>query len=618
MKARAQASWPIRAASSKPGPDPKAAEQAQAAPDVEALSRNMMRFVEESGKAAVAYLKPLETGKSNPEFAEQVGDAVKTLGHIAERWLADPAKALEAQQTLSNGFLSLWSQTLRRLSGEDAPPVVPMEKSDKRFAAPEWQANPLFDFLRQAYSMTTRWANDVVEKTEGIDPYEKQKAEFYLRQISGALSPSNFLATNPELLRETLRQNGENLVRGMHMLAEDIEAGKGQIKIRQSDSSKLVLGIDMASTPGKVMFRDDLIELIQYAPSTETVYRRPLLIVPPWINKFYVLDLNKEKSFIRWCVAQGLTVFVVSWVNPDERHAQKGFEEYMREGILAALDAIELATGERDVTALGYCVGGTLLSVTLAWMAAKGDARISSTTLLTTQVDFRDAGDLKVFIDAERLKSLEAKMAEHGYLEGSSMATAFNMLRPNDLIWSYVVNNYLKGKEPMPFDLLSWNSDSTRMPAANHSFYMRNCYIENNLTRGEMELAGERLDLGKVRIPVYNLAAKEDHIAPARSVFTGAKFFGGEMRYVLSGSGHIAGVVNPADKPKYQYWTGPRPEGEFDDWVRAAQEHPGSWWVDWIAWIAAQAPEKVPARTPGDGKLTPICDAPGEYVQAKA
>jgi polyhydroxyalkanoate synthase len=340
--------------------------------------------------------------------------------------------------------------------------------------------------------------------------------------------------------------------------------------------------------------------------------------VPPWINKFYVLDLNPEKSFIRWAVSQGLTVFVISWVNPDERQAEKSFEDYMREGILTALDAVEFATGEREVTAIGYCVGGTLLAITLAYMAQVDDRRIASATLFTTQVDFTDPGDLKHFVDEERIRSIEATMSDTGYLEGARMASAFNMLRPNELIWSYVVNNYLKGKEPPAFDLLVWNSDSTRMPKANHSFYLRNCYLENNLSRGRLEIAGKTLDLGKVTIPIYNLAAREDHIAPARSVFNGAKLFGGEMRYVLAGSGHIAGVVNPMSKPKYQYWTGPQPSGTFEDWLKLATEHPGSWWADWIQWISTQAPERVASRIPGDGKLPALCDAPGEYVRVKA
>jgi polyhydroxyalkanoate synthase len=407
-------------------------------------------------------------------------------------------------------------------------------------------------------------------------------------------------------------------VRGMKMLAEDIERGKGELKLRQSDPERFEVGVNTANTPGKVIFRNDLIELIQYAPSTEEVLRRPLLIVPPWINKFYVLDLNPEKSFIRWAVSQGLTVFCISWVNPDERHAEKSFEHYMREGIFAALDAVEAATGERKVTTIGYCVGGTLLAVALAYMAAKGDDRIESATFFTTQVDFENAGDLKVFVDEEQVAAAEANMKARGYLEGSRMANAFNMLRPNDLIWPYVVNVYMKGKAPFPFDLLYWNSDSTRMPAANHAFYLRNCYLENKLTKGEMEVGGVRLDLGKVKIPIFNLAAREDHIAPAASVFVGSKAFGGPVDYVLAGSGHIAGVVNPVNKPKYQYWTGGKVQGTLEDWIAKAEEHPGTWWPYWFSWVEKQAPARVPARQPGAGKLKPLCDAPGTYVLAKA
>ena len=586
-------------------------------PNFEVLSVNMGKLVEKAGKAMTAYMRPLEQGKTNADMSEHVSDAVRTLGHVAEYWLADPARTLEAQTKLSTNFMALWANTMRKAAGEETQPVVPNDPSDKRFSHHEWRDNPFFDFLRQAYSISSNWADELVEKAD-VDAFTRQRAHFYVRQLAGALSPSNFVATNPEILRETLASSGENLVRGMDMFAEDVEAGGGSLRIRQSDTSKFKLGVDMASTPGKVIFRNDLIELIQYAPTTETVYKRPLLIVPPWINKFYVLDLNPEKSFIRWAVAQGLTVFVVSWVNPDERHADKGFDDYMREGIFASLDAIEAATGERQVSAIGYCVGGTLLSVTLAYMAAHGDNRIASATLFTTQVDFRDAGDLKVFVDEARIRAIEEKMQETGYLEGGKMASAFNMLRPNELIWSYFVNNYMKGKEPAPFDLLAWNSDSTRMPAANHSFYLRNCYLENTLTRGEMVVDGTKLDLKKVTIPIYNLAAREDHIAPARSVFTGSKYFGGPMRYVLAGSGHIAGVVNPAWKPKYQYWIGETPKGSFEDWVSKATEHKGSWWVDWIDWVTTLAPEKVAPRVPGDGKLTPICDAPGEYVTVKS
>ncbi len=411
--------------------------------------------------------------------------------------------------------------------------------------------------------LTSDWAENLVHNADDMEPHARDKARFYLKQVSAAFSPSNFVGTNPELLRATLAESGENLVRGLKMLAEDIEAGKGNVRIRQVDASAFQLGVNMANTPGKVIFRNDLIELIQYAPTTPQVYKRPLLIFPPWINKFYILDLNPEKSFIRWAVAQGLTVFVVSWVNPDARHADKDFDAYMREGILAALDCVEQATGEHKMTAIGYCVGGTLLAGTLGYMAAIGDDRIESVTFFTTQIDFTDAGDLKVFVDAEQLKQTEERMAEQGYLEGTAMAQAFNMLRPNDLIWSYYVNNYLKGKEPMPFDLLVWNADATRMPAANHMFYLRHCYFQNDLSNGRMVLGGKTIDLKKVTIPVYELAAKEDHIAPARSAFNGAKCLGGPVRYVMAGSGHIAGVVNPPSKAKYQYWTGGPVEGEL-------------------------------------------------------
>ncbi|MGL4976252.1 MAG: PHA/PHB synthase family protein [Bosea sp. (in: a-proteobacteria)] len=586
-------------------------------PDFDVLARNIGQFVEHAGKATAAYLKPLETGEARGGIADEVSDVVKTLGRVAEKWLNDPQKTVEAQTAIATGFFDLWGATLRRMNGEEAAPVAAPEPRDNRFADPEWSENPMFDFVKQAYLLTSRWAEDIVDKTQDIDDHQRGKAKFYVKQISGALSPSNFLATNPELLRETLKQNGENLVRGMKMLAEDIEIGKGELKIRQSDPRGFEVGVNVANTPGKVVFRNDLIELIQYAPTTETVLKRPLLIVPPWINKFYVLDLNAEKSFIRWCVAQGLTVFCVSWVNPDERHATKGFEEYMREGIMAALDGIEATTGERQATAIGYCVGGTMLGVTLAYMAATGDDRISSATFFTTQVDFTHAGELMVFVDEEQIASVEEQMAQRGYLEGSRMAGAFNMLRPNDLIWSYAVNNYLKGKTPQPFDLLYWNADSTRMPAANHSFYLRSCYLENRLAKGEMVLGGKKLDLSKVMIPIFNLAAKEDHIAPALSVFEGSKCFGGKVDYVLSGSGHIAGVVNPPAKVKYQYWTGGPVTGRFEDWAAAASETPGSWWPYWIKWIEAQGPERVPARQPG-GKLKPVCDAPGTYVKVKA
>ena len=587
-------------------------------PDVEALAHNIAQAIELGGKALAAYLVPRQSGEIKTTIADDIGEMVRSIGRVAEYYMAEPQRAFAAQTALTTQFVDLWAATLQRLQGETAEPISPPEPSDKRFADTAWRDNPYFDFIKQAYVLTTRWADDLVKHADELTPHDRDKAQFYLRQVTAALSPSNFVATNPELMRTTLAESGENLVRGLKMLAEDIQAGHGNLRIRQADTRAFKLGVNLAATPGKVVFRNELMELIQYEPTTAEVYKRPLLIVPPWINKFYILDLNPEKSFIRWATAQGLTVFVISWVNPDERHAGKDFDNYMREGILTALDCIEQATGEREVAAIGYCVGGTLLAATLAYMASVGDKRISSATFFATQIDFTDPGDLKVFVDAEQLKQVEERMAEHGYLEGSQMANAFNMLRPNDLIWSYYVNNYLKGKEPMAFDLLVWNSDSTRMPAANHNFYLRHCYLQNDLSNGRMVLSGKTLDLSKVTIPVYELATREDHIAPARSVFTGAKCFGGPVRYVMAGSGHIAGVVNPPGKPKYQYWSNGPPEGDFESWVAAAKETPGSWWPDWIAWLAAQAPKKTGARKPGGGKLKPLADAPGEYVRVKA
>jgi polyhydroxyalkanoate synthase len=617
--ARAAPPKPSRNTAPPPAPPTRPDSPSQyPAPDVEALAHNIAQAIELGGKALAAYMAPRQSGEIKTTVAADIGEMVRSIGRVAEYYMTDPQRAFAAQTALTKQFVDLWASTLQRLQGEQAPPVAAPDAADKRFADSAWRDNPYFDFIKQAYVLTTRWADDLVKHADELAPHDREKAQFYLRQVSAALSPSNFLATNPELLRTTLAESGENLVRGLKMLAEDIQAGHGELRIRQSDARAFKLGVNMAATPGKVVFRNALMELIQYEPATPQVYKRPLLIVPPWINKFYILDLNPEKSFIRWAVEQGLTVFVISWVNPDERHADKDFNSYMREGVLAALDCVEQATGEREVTAAGYCVGGTLVAATLAYMAAAGDRHITSATFLATQIDFADPGDLKVFVDAEQLKAVEERMAERGYLEGSAMANAFNMLRPNDLIWSYYVNNYLKGKEPMPFDLLVWNSDSTRMPAANHKFYLRHCYLQNDLSNGRMELSGRTLDLKKVTIPVYELATKEDHIAPARSAFTGAKSFGGPVRYVMAGSGHIAGVVNPPTKPKYQYWSGGPPEGKFEDWVAKAKETPGSWWPDWLAWLTAQAPEKVPARKPGEGKLKPLGDAPGEYVRVKS
>ena len=586
--------------------------------DIEQFSRNLARLVEEGGRALAAYLKPLEEGHEDNELADEITEVVKTLSEVAEYWLSDPQRTVELQTSLGKAYLDLWASAVKRLAGEPAAPAATPAEGDKRFSDPEWSQNQFFDFLKQAYLLTAQWADKLVADAADLSPHTKQKAEFYIRQITNALAPTNFVLTNPELLRETLTSNADNLVRGMHMLAEDIQRGGGHLKIRQSDSSMFEVGRNLAITPGKIIYQNELMQLIQYAPSTETVLKRPLLIVPPWINKFYVLDLTPEKSFIKWCLDQGATVFCISWVNPDERLAQKTFDDYVRQGPLAALDAIKDAIGEDKVHAIGYCVGGTLLAITLAAMAARGDERIASATLFASQVDFTYAGDLKVFVDEEQVSALEKRMAERGYLDSRSMATVFNLLRSNDLLWPYVINNYLKGKAPFPFDLLYWNSDATRMPAANHSFYLRNCYLDNKLAKGQMTIGNTPIDLKAVRIPIYNLATREDHIAPAKSVMFGSKFFGGDVRFVVAGSGHIAGVINPPQKNKYQYWTGPKPRSaDIEGWLTKAKEHPGSWWPDWLAWITKQSPTQAPARVLGAGALKSIEDAPGSYVKVR-
>jgi polyhydroxyalkanoate synthase subunit PhaC len=587
--------------------------------DPEAFATNLARAMENSGRALAAYLKPRENGEAKDKPPNELGELVKTFSAVAEYWLSDNNRSAELQAKIAKAYLDLWGSSVRRLAGEDAPPAIAPSPRDKRFADPEWKSNQFFDFVMQLYLLTTQWAQDLVHNAEGLDPHTRKKAEFYVQQITNALAPSNFVLTNPEVLRETLASNGDNLVRGMKMLAEDIEAGHGTLRIRQSDPSDLVVGVNMATTPGKVIFQNELMQLIQYTPTTENVLRTPLLIVPPWINKFYILDLKPEKSFIKWCVDQGVTVFVISWVNPDKSLGAKTWENYMKEGPLAAMDAIERITGEMKVHTMGYCVGGTLLATTLAWLAEKRRVRVTSATFMAAQVDFTHAGDLLVFVDEDQISAIERDMQATGVLEGSKMAMAFNMLRSNDLIWSYVVSNYLKGKLPSSFDLLHWNSDATRMPAANHSYYLRNCYLENRLSAGSMVLDNTLLDLSKIKVPIYNLATREDHIAPADSVLYGSQFFGGPVKYVLSGSGHIAGVVNPPSSGKYQYWTNDNiRDVTLADWLKGAQEHKGSWWPDWREWLQTNDPEEVPARAVGVAALPVIEEAPGSYVRVRA
>ena len=582
------------------------------------FARNLLRLIEDGGKFVAALME-----RANPQSAQctpapDLTDTTKTLADLGQAWMSDPAKLAQAQGELYQGYMELWNNTMRRMMGEQVVPVARPDSGDARFRDAEWSANPYFDYWKQMYLLTTRWAAQMLDETPNLDERTRHKADFLIRQVSASLSPTNFPVTNPEVLRETFATNGRNLVEGMQQLLSDVEKSGPLLKISQTDTSAFEVGRNLAVTPGKVIFQNDLFQLIQYTPTTESVYAVPILIVPPWINKFYILDLTQQKSFIRYAVSQGFTVFVVSWVNPDGRLKDKTFEDYMREGVLSATDATMRETGQPKVNVVGYCVGGTLLASTLAYLAARGHDPYASATFLTTQVDFTKAGDLKLFIDEEQLQIIADTMAEKGYLEGSRMASVFNMLRPKDLIWPYVINNYMMGRKPLPFDLLYWNQDSTRMPAANHNFYLREFYHENNLATGRLTLANTRLDVKKVTIPIFELAAREDHIAPAELVYIGAKMFGGPVEYVMAGSGHIAGVINPPDpkRTKYQYWTGTSNPATFAEWVKSASETPGSWWPHWVKWLTPKSGAMVPARVPGQ-RLGVIEDAPGSYVKIK-
>jgi polyhydroxyalkanoate synthase len=587
-------------------------------PDPVELSRAMASIAERSQRLVLDFVSRQQPNGNGVGMADplNVGQAFVDL---TTRMMADPARLVEAQFSLWQDYMQLWQSTARRMMGAESAPVIEPAADDRRFKDAAWSDNQLFDFIKQSYLLAARWTQSTVRKVDGLDDKTARKVDFYTRQFVDALAPSNFVLTNPEVLRTTIETGGENLVKGLQHLLDDLERGRGKLSIRMTDLDAFRLGENIAVTPGKVVFQTDLMQLIQYQPTTEKVQRRPLLIVPPWINKYYILDLREKNSFIRWAVAQGHTVFVVSWVNPDERLAAKGFEDYMKEGILAALSAIEQATGERKVNVIGYCLGGTLLASTLAYMAATGDDRVASATFFTTLVDFAEPGELGVFIDEEQLASLEERMNEKGYLDGAAMATTFNMLRANDLIWSFVVNNYLLGKDPFPFDLLYWNSDSTRMPAAMHSFYLRKMYQENLLVKpGGIALGGVPLDLRKVKVPTFILSTKEDHIAPWKSTYAATRLYSGPVRFVLAASGHIAGVVNPPATGKYGHWVGSKLPDDPEDWLAAAEERSGSWWPEWESWIAKHAGGEVAARQPGDGKLTPIENAPGSYVMARA
>ena len=589
--------------------------------DTREFARNMLTVGMKSQKLLVDFTARM-AARENPIALDPLNIS-GVMRSLAKAMSGDREAVVEAQTQWWNNFMTLWESTARKMLGGDADAVVEPAPGDRRFKADEWRQNEVFDFIKQSYLLTANAMQEMVGNLHGLDEKERSRVAFYTRQFADALAPTNFPLTNPDVLKATIASNGENLVKGLDNLLADIERGHGELSIRQT-SGDFTIGENVATAPGKVVFRNQIMELLQYSPITDEVHARPLLIFPPWINKYYIIDLRPENSFVRWLVSRGYTVFLVSWVNPGADMAGKGFEDYMQGGIFAALDAVEKATGVKDPNCVGYCIGGTLLAATLAYMAAKGDDRIHSATFWAAQTDFSEAGELSVFVDEAQLEALKNQMdSGGGVLPGSKMAGAFNMLRANDLIWSFVINNYLLGKQPMPFDLLYWNSDTTRMPEKLHLSYLRQCYKENALASGKMELAGVKLDLSKVKVPVYLQSAREDHIAPANSVFKSVNLFGGPVRFIIAGSGHIAGVINPPAAKKYQYWTNDsfaKKGGDktVDAWKKGSVEHPGSWWPDWDKWLSKLSGEKIHARQPGDGKLKVLGDAPGTYVKVKA
>lgn len=587
-------------------------------PDPIELSATYKDIALRSKRIAVDSLERLLERRVNGKDLTMTDEAgiTRVFLQVLAKLTLNPFRLAENQMMLWRDYMELWQSSTLRLMGVDPEPVITPDKTDRRFKDDAWEDYYVFDFIKQSYLIAARWLQTTVAGVEGLDEQTARKADFYTRQFVDALAPTNFVLTNPEALRETMQTGGQNLLKGLRNLLEDLERGDGQLNIRMTDLEAFEVGKNIAVTPGKVVFQNEMMQLLQYQPSTELVKKRPLMVVPPWINKFYIMDLRAKNSFIKWLVDQGHTVFVISWVNPTAEYADTDFDDYLRGGTLAALDAIEQATGEREVNALGYCLGGTLLYATLGYLSQVNDDRIQSTSLLTTLIDFSQPGELEVFLDDQQLTALERRMGERGYLEGSEMATSFNLLRANDLIWSFVINNYLLGKDPFPFDLLYWNSDSTRMPAKMHSFYLRNMYQKNLLREpGGISLNGQPIDLSKVKVPVYFLSAIEDHIAPWKSTYVGTQLFAGPVRFVLGASGHIAGVINPPVSNKYHYWTNSRVVADPDEWLADAERHPGSWWNDWRDWVSALSNEQVKARIPGDGKLPILEDAPGTYVK---
>lgn len=601
-------------------------KQFETLPDPAELSKALMNAYQKSQPLFMNMLKDFqekginanlnELTDYNPDPMNMAEPSINFMTNMMTGAITNPMKFWQMQMEYGQKQAQLWQNSMDKMMGKDVDPIIEPEKGDRRFKSEQWNDSVFFDFVKQYYLLACDFVEQSIENTEGLSDKEKKKLSFTGKLMMDALSPSNFAMTNPDVLSETLKSGGENLVRGLQHIQEDLERGNGMLKISTTDYNAFTLGENIATTPGHVVYENDLIQLIQYEPQTTQVYKRPLLIVPPWINKYYILDLQAESSFIRWAVEQGHTVFCISWVNPGSKLAQKGFDDYMQEGIIAALDEIEEITGELSCNAVGYCLGGTLLATTLAYLKAKQQStRIASATFLTTLIDFENAGDMKLFMDDEQIDDMIKSMSKKGVLKAEELQRTFSLLRANDLIWSFVVNNYLMGKEPFPFDLLYWNDDSTNMPAAMHSFYLQNMYRDNLLKeRNGINVAGVDIDLSKVSTPAYFLSTKEDHIAPWQATYATTQLFSGPVKFTLAASGHIAGVVNPPSKNKYCYWSADETPGFAEDWFEGSRETEGSWWPNWQEWIEDFTGSKIKARK----VKNTIEPAPGRYVKVKS
>ncbi len=589
-------------------------------PSPEELARQIDAFTEQSKRAVQAFWRrQMQDGTDGGFSLVDPGALTEAFFDFGARLMADPSRFAEAQMTFWRSQADLWQRMMCRVQGEETEPAIQPERGDRRFRDQAWDDDLLFDYLKQSYLLSARWLRGLVDKVDDQDPETHQRVAFFTRQFISAMAPSNYALTNPAVIKKAKETGGRNLIEGLTHLLADLERGKGRLQISMTDENAFEVGKNVATTRGQVVFQNDLMQLIQYAPTTEMVRQRPLLLVPPWINKFYILDLQPKNSFIRHVVDQGHTVFVISWANPSEKLAAKSFEDYLLEGTLAAIEAIEQATGAREINILGFCIGGILVSTTLAYLTAKGMAdRVRSATFLTSLFDFKDVGEARVFIDDQHIAQIERHITEKGYLEGHYMSDMFSLMRENDLIWSFVVNNYLMGREPMAFDLLYWNSDSTRLPAAMLVFYLKEFYQKNRLREpGGLTLAGVPIDVTSVTTPTYFMAAKEDHIAPWTSCYPCTHLLAGRKRFVLAMSGHIAGVVNPPAAKKYGYWTNARLPKDPERWLAGATSHDGSWWPDWYRWLSKQGGKKIEARPVGKGGLKPIEPAPGSYVKVR-